>query len=142
MATFELDICESFLWRRLNVDPILQSVWIDRIYNGAPPQGVTRPHGLITLQTAGDDLAGNNVRTAARLTYLVRVIFEGEDLWDGNVAASRIDTLLDRTTGTVPEGSVLMCRRVGAFSLVEFPQGRRVNHRGGFYEMLVQANPN
>lgn len=141
MATFELDLAEVFLYRKLSLDPVLQSFWLDRLYNGAVPQGATYPVGLFSVQSATDDLAGQNVRTAARPTYLVRVIFEGQDLDVGRDAVSRIDTLLDRSFGSVPGGTILMCRRIGAFSQVEFPQGRRINHRGGFYELLAQATP-
>lgn len=141
---FELDLTETYIWDRLNDDPELVAVWEDRLFMGAPPQGAAHPLGLVTLQTATDDLAGSNRRTAARVVYLIRTIFEGEDLASGEAAASRVDALLDRSTGDVvgpPSGTILMCRRQGMFSLVEFPQGRRLNHRGAFFEFLTQGTP-
>ena len=141
---YELDLTETYIWERLNADPELVAVWADRLFMGAPPQGTAHPLGLVTLQTATDDLAGNNRRTAARVVYLIRTIFEGEDLAGGYAAASRVDALLDRSTGDIagpPSGTVLMCRRQGMFSLVEFPQGRRLNHRGAFFEFLTQGTP-
>jgi len=141
---FELDVTETYIYDTLSADGALEAVWDGRLFMGAPPQGAAHPLGLVTLSTATDDLAGNNRRTAARVVYLIRTIFEGEDLAVGYAAADRIDTLLDRSTGAIagpPSGSILMCRRQGMFSLVEFPQGRRLNHRGAFFEFLTQATP-
>lgn len=141
---YELDLTETYIYDTLSEDPELVAVWGERLFMGAPPQGAAHPLGLVTLQTATDDLAGSNIRTAARVVYLIRTIFEGEDLAAGYAAASRVDELLDRSTGAVtgpPAGSILMCRRQGMFSLVEFPQGRRLNHRGAFFEFLTQQTP-
>jgi hypothetical protein len=142
---FEPGLAEKWLYTTLSQDGTIQAAVSTRVYNADVPGTASRPYIVFSNLSGTDALGGSNTRMFDRLLYLIEVIFEGSSLVAHDATQARIDTLLHGATNVAVSvsggsGIILNCKRIATSNRVEYPQGVRINHRGGTYELLVRSN--
>ena len=134
----ELVTADKWLYSVLNGDATLKG-YTPKIYALPVPQGVSLPYvaynelSAVDLQTLGPN------RVWVNTLFVVRAVFEAAS-WGGNLelAANRIDTLLQAAQGSVSGGNVWACVREQPFRLIESHAGAQYRQLGGIYRIFVR----
>jgi hypothetical protein len=122
---------------------VLSTGITSRIYDSLIDQAQTTfPCIVFSMQVARDDLVLNNARRVwAQYLFQVKVIGKNHAYSQLTDLASRIDTLINRGSGTPTGGNVITCVRERTLRFAENPDeaGIIYRHLGGLYDMIVQA---
>ncbi len=129
---------ERWLYTVLSGDATLAGL-VSGVFAYMAPSTASLPYVVYTMQS-GRDLNGlGPTRWWSDTRYLVRGIAEtttfGGDL---KTIADRIDAVLQAASGTVVDGTVVVCVREQPFSMVEVANERQYRHLGGVYRLIVQ----
>lgn len=127
---------EEALYAKLSGDSTLSALAPSGVWRDTAPEGTTGVF-VIVAQTAAADAYTLSKRAWTAYKYDVQAIGPGESAAGVLDAAAQIDTVLNDATWSVTGGSVLVSRRVNAFTYVELDSGERYQHAGGTY--LIEA---
>ena len=109
-------------------------VWRDL----APPDTAT-PYMIVSLQAGQDVLTANAFRLFVYGVYQIKAVGPGNNYSGIVTAASRVDALLGRTSGTTTNGIILACYRETPLAVSEIVDGELWNNLGGFYRIAIQG---
>lgn len=126
---------DKWLYSVLHADATLLAAAPGDVHADAAPRGTAFPLVIFSLQDAFDGMGVNGTRILVRATYQVKVVGQGASYNALDTAASRIDTLLHRTSGAVSGGTIYGCVRVEPLRYREDIDGVEYRHLGGFYEL-------
>jgi hypothetical protein len=109
-------------------------------YSTIAPEGAAQPFIIFQQQATSDLMGVGPARIWASLLYLVKVSGQTTTFAPLRATADAIDAALHAASGTVVGGTVLICTRERAFSLVEVPNGVEWRHLGGTFRLLIQGS--
>lgn len=109
-----------------------------KVYKLPAPQGAQLPYAAFNMLSAVDLQAVGTARVWSDMLYVVRAIFETNTL-GGNLelAANRIDVLLQAASGSASSGVVWACVREQPFEMEENNAGQELRHLGGIYRIFA-----
>lgn len=129
---------DQWLYERLSGDTTLSNLVGGRIYAYLAPQDATLPFVLYSHQ-AGHDVRGvGPARIMTSLVYQVKAVGQGGSFGPLKAIADRLDTLLQGASGSVVDGTVLMCVREQPIEYVEIEDGVQYRHLGGLWRIIAQ----
>ena len=138
MASSAID---AALISRLSSDATLQGLAPGGVWRDIAPQGVQEPFIVVT-QTSHEDAYQTIGATAyERVLYLVKAVQAAASGAGAQAAADRVHTLLQNHTLTITGYICLSCKRDERIAYVEVDEesDQRFQHRGGYYEVMAQA---
>jgi hypothetical protein len=131
-------VAEQWLYTVLSGDTALAAVVGTRIYAYIAPEGAAMPY-VVYQNQAGRDVRGvGPLRIMANLLYVVKVIGATNSFGTLEVAANRIDAVLQAASGTNVRGTVIACVREQPFALVESLESGQYRHLGGIYRLWAK----
>lgn len=129
---------DQWLYERLSGDTTLSNLVGGRIYSYLAPQDAVLPFVLFSHQ-AGHDVRGvGPARIMTSLVYQVKAVGQGHSFGPLKAIADRLDTLLQGASGSVVDGTVLMCVREQPVEYVETDDGVQYRHLGGLWRIIAQ----
>ena len=129
---------DTWLYTVLHGDATLLAAAPGDVHADAAPRGSVFPLVIFALQDATDGMGVNGTRILTRATYIVKVVGQATGYKALDTAASRVDTLLHRASGSVVGGTIYSCVRTEPFQYREDLDGVEYRHLGGLYEIQVQ----
>jgi hypothetical protein len=135
---FATEAAIAFAYATLNGDSTLAALVTGGWHLDLAPAGSTEPYGVIHQQSAPDTRTMNAYLIHTDVLLTVRVI-GSQTLMNTLVsAAQRVDTLLGRTSGTAPDGTVITaCYRENELAIPELVGGVLKMALGGTYRHIV-----
>lgn len=131
-------VVEEWLYTVLSGDAVLSAAVGGRIYGYVAPTGAALPY-VIYQQQAGRDIAGvGPARIMSTFSYIVKCVAKGNSFAGIEVAANRIDAVLQAASGSNVRGTVIACVREAPFALVESTDTGQYRHLGGSYRLWAQ----
>lgn len=130
---------ELALYAKLSGDATLTTLAPSGVWRDVAPEGTTGVF-VITAQTAATDEYTMSRRAWTAYRYDVQAVGPGDSAAGVLDAATQIDAVLNDATWTVTGGSVLVSRRVNAFTYLDLDSGERYQHAGGTYLIEAQTN--
>lgn len=129
---------EQWLYTVLSGDTTLSSLVGGRIYSYLAPQDAVLPFVVYSHQ-AGHDVRGvGPTRIMTSLVYQVKAVGQGGSFQPLKAIADRLDVLLQGASGSVVDGTVLMCVREQPVEYVEVENGVQYRHLGGLWRIIAQ----
>lgn len=139
MSVHELTSAELWLQATLADDSTLLGYAPGGVFAAMAPDGTTTPYVVFGLQSPGvDTLTANAVRLLANPLYQIVAVGEASKMSGIVAAASRIDDLLKRASGTVSGGYVAVCYREQPLMKNELINTIVWRSIGGLYRMIVE----
>ena len=143
MSLHEVEIAMAWLYGALTGDATLTSLLASGaqgIWRAYAPPGTAPVYVIYGLQSGGNDtLTMNAVRLLTNPLYQVKAVGPaGSSMQSILDAASEIDNLLKRTSGTVAGGFVGVCYREQPLSVDELVNGEVWSNVGGMYRLQIQ----
>ena len=135
----EVDAGLSFIYGKLNGDVTLLGYATGGVHRGSAPVGTEGVFVTIGFQAGRDTLTGNAFRVLSQ--PLFRVLAAGPESSTQAVvnAASRIDDLLKRTSGTVTGAKIDDCYREEPLQFEQMlPTGEKRIFFGGLYRTIIE----
>lgn len=108
------------------------------VFAGAAPEGQTAPFVVYNWQGGQDVMVQGGRRVMNDSLYQVKVVAPSDQIVALQTAADRIDTLLQRASGSANGGVILFCLRERATALDNTVNGVLWSNIGGLYRMLAQ----
>ena len=129
---------DAMLMTVLGGDATLSTLAPGGVWRGIAPSGVT---GTVVVfsQASGTDDYVLSKRAFTVYRYLVKAITPGESSAPANLAADRIDALLNDATPTLTSGTLLYMRRAQTVSMPEALGGETYQHAGGYYDIYAEG---
>lgn len=129
---------DQWLYERLSGDSTLSGLVGGRIYSYLAPQDAALPFVVFSHQ-AGHDVRGvGPARIMTSLVYQVKAVGQGHSFQQLKAIADRLDALLQGASGSVVDGTVLMCVREQPVEYVETDDGIQYRHLGGMWRIIAQ----
>ena len=134
----EIVTASKWLYGVLNGDATLKT-YTPNIYALPAPQGAALPYTVFNELSAVDLQTLGPQRIWTNALFIVRAVMETES-YGGNLelAANRIDTLLQAQHGSVTGGNVWACVREQPFWLIDYHGGQQIRHLGGIYRIFAK----
>jgi hypothetical protein len=131
------DAIDAMLMTVLGGDATLATLAPGGVWRGLAPDGVT---GTVVVfsQASGTDDYTLKTRAFTVYRYLVKAIAPGESSAPANLAASRIDVLLNDATPTLASGTLIYMRRAQTVSMAQADTAETYQHQGGYYDIFAQ----
>lgn len=144
MSVHEVQIALEFLYSTLIGDATLTALLANGthgIWRDYAPPGTTPVYVIFGMQSpGGDTLTMNAVRLLTNPLYQVKAVGPASNMQPILDAASEIDNLLKRTSGTVTGGLVSACYRESPLEVPELVNGETWNNVGGLYRLQIQQS--
>ena len=139
MSTHEVLIAFEFLYTTLSSDSQLQGYASGGTWRGMAPVSTVPPFTVMSFMSATDTLTMNRVRLLSN--PLIQVKASGPSSLTAQIgqAASRIDTLLKRVSGSTSDGLILSCSQESPLMLDELVNGVQWTNIGGLYRLQIQS---
>lgn len=139
MSVHELASAFQWLYATLSGDATLAGYAPGGIFADLADEGTATPYVVFNVQSPGvDTLTANAVRIFAKPLYQVVAVGEAEKMTNIANAASQIDALLKRTSGTVTGGLMAVCYREQPLEKAELINTIKWKSLGGLYRILVE----
>ncbi len=135
----ETTAAARWLYGVLSADATLSALVSGRVFAYRVPQGTAFPCVVFQMQAPQlDSKAIGNVRLASRMVMAVKAIGQGADFIAIQPIASRIDQLLEASSGSNVDGVVVACVRDMPLEMLESSDpGIDYAHLGGLYRLTV-----
>lgn len=141
MSAHELVSAEEWIYNTLSNDTPLLTSAPGGVFAAMAPDGTATPYVVFGLQSGGvDTLTMNAVRLITNPLYQIVVTGEASKMSDIVAAASRIDDLMKRASGTVTGGYIADCHREQPLVKNELINTVVWRSIGGLYRMIVEQN--
>lgn len=141
MSRHELASAQEWLYTTLSGDATLAGYAPGGVYPDLAPDGTATPYVVFSLQSPGvDSLTMAAVRVLANPLYQVVCVAEASKFVAVANAASEIDDLLKRTSGTVTGGYIGSCYREQPVEKAELINTVVWKSLGGLYRLAVEQN--
>lgn len=139
MSVHELTAADVWIDATLSQDTELSGYAPGGVYADMAPDGTPTPYIVFSLQSGGvDSLTANAVRLLTNPLYQIVATGESSKMSSIVNAASRIDDLLKRTSGTVNGGYVAVCYREQPLQKPELINTVVWRSIGGLYRMILE----
>lgn len=139
MSVHELASAETWLEATLSGDLTLMGYAPGGVFAYMAPDGTPTPYVVFGEQSPGNDsLTANAVRLLTNPLYQVVVTGEASKMSSIVNAASRLDDLLKRASGTVVGGYIAVCYREQPLQKAELINTVVWRSIGGLYRMTVE----
>jgi len=139
MSVHELVSDEAWIYATLANDTQLSTSAPGGVFAYLAPDGTTTPYVVFSLQSPGNDsLTMNAVRLLTNPLYQVVAVGESSKMSDIVAAASRIDDLMKRTSGTVTGGYIAACYREQPVQKAEIINTVIWRSLGGLYRLASE----
>lgn len=135
----EVVYADQWLYGLLSGDAPLTGLVGTRIHSYVAPEGVVFPYVLYAFQGGADVSVVGGVRIFNSGLYQVKAVGRTESLASLQVIANRLDTLLQRASGSVTGGIILACVRTQPLAYAEVSNQYQYRHLGGLYRIQVQG---
>jgi len=133
------DAAERWLVATLANDATLTGLGITGVYVDVAPESASFPCIVIGQQTARDVMVVGAYRIFENLLFLVRAVGQTQSYAALASAASRIDALLHRQSGSGADGTTWGCVREQSFRLAEVQSGVQYRHSGGVFRLFTTS---
>jgi hypothetical protein len=135
----EIGLALKFLVATLSGDTTLMNELAPGgVHRAMASPGTPTPFVIVANQDGNDVLTMNAVRVMSDLLFQVKAAGPASNTGGIVAAASRIDELLKRTSGTVTNGIILSCYRDSPLEYDEPISGVQWSHFGGLYRLEIQ----
>jgi hypothetical protein len=139
MSVIETGLALQWLTSTLLNDATLTSLAPGSVWRGLAPTSVTTyPFCVYNFQAGSDLLTFNVTRIWSSQLFQVRCVGPASNTAGIMNAASRVDALLGRTSGTPTGGIIYAAYRESPLLLEELVNGVLFSSIGGLYRLLVQ----
>lgn len=129
---------DQWLFQILSNDSILRNFVNDRIYGYLAPQKSDLPFIIFSKQSGVDIRGVGPSRIMSDLLYQVKVVDYGRSPQKSKNIGDRLDVLLQGASGTLNDGTILMCVREQIIEYIEFVDGIPLHHLGGLWRIFVR----
>jgi hypothetical protein len=142
VSVHELVAAEMWLNATLSGDTVLTAIATGGVFQDYAPDGTQPPWVIFTLQSPGNDsLTLNAVRVMTNPLYQIVVVGPASPpamaLAVAN-AASELDTLMKRTSGTVVGGYIADCHRESPLTKSETINTVKWKSTGGLFRLAIE----
>lgn len=128
----------TWLYNTLHGDATLLT-YVTGVYAGTAPDGAVDPYVVYNWQGGADVMVANGRRVMNNSLYQVKVVGQAStNIAKITSAADRIDTLLQRASGTVSGGTILFCERQYPLIVDNVVNGVLWTNVGGLYRIFAQ----
>jgi hypothetical protein len=135
----EVDAGYAFIYATLNGDATLASYATGGVHRGTAPAGTTSVFVTIKYQAGRDTLTMNAVRILSQPLFVVLAAGPESSTQTIVNAASRIDALIGRTSGTTTGAKIDSCYREEPLQFEkELPTGEKRVFFGGLYRTQIE----
>lgn len=132
-------IAIDHIYSKLASDATLLAIPIGGVFRGIAPDGTATPY-LVMAPMSGHDVYGpGSPRYMDDLLMQVYAIGPAASYANTRTAANQLDTLLEKSAGTVSSGIVIACRRQQPLALDELVGGVIWSRLGGLYRLWVSS---
>lgn len=138
MSVHEAFIAIDFLNTTLSGDASLSSLAPGGVWRGVAPPNTPTPFVVFSNQSAVDVITANGLRLMTDQLFQVKAVGPIDQTEQISQAASAIDDLLKKTSGTAIGGYVLDCHRESILQLDEMIAGDLWTNIGGLYRLQAQ----
>lgn len=135
----EVIYADQWLYSVLSTDATLASLVGTRIYSYLAPDNHTFPFALYSYQGSHDVVVIGAYRVFNSGLYQVKGVDQSNSFATAGAIANRIDTLLQRASGSVTNGIIYGCSREQPIQYPESSNGLRYAHSGGLYRIYCQG---
>ena len=139
MSTHEVIIAFEFLYATLSGDSTLASYATNGIWRGMAPVSTQPPFVVMGFMSGTDTLTGNRVRLLSNPLIQVKASGPSSMTTQLGQAASQIDTLLKRVSGTTSDGLIHSCYQESPLMLESLVNGVQWTDIGGLYRLQIQS---
>ena len=139
MSLHEVEIALAWLFATMTGDSTLVSLVPGGFWRSYAPPSTSPVYVIFGLQSGGNDtLTMNAVRLLTNPLYQIKACGPASNMQAILDAASELDNLLKRTSGTVSGGYVGVCYREQPLSVDELVNGEVFSNIGGLYRLMIQ----
>lgn len=139
MSVHELASADLWIAGTLAGDSTLAGYAPGGVFADLAPDGTTTPYVVYALQSPGPDtLTANAVRLLTNPLFQVVAVGEASKMAAIVNAASRIDDLLKRASGTVTGGYIAVCYREQPLQKSELINTVVWRSIGGLYRLILE----
>jgi len=140
MSVHEAFIAIDFIYTTLSDDASLSSLAPGGVWRGVAPPDTPTPFVVFSNQSAVDVITANGLRLMTDQQFQVKAVGPIDETDAISQAASAIDDLLKRTSGTATGGYILDCHRESILQIDEMVAGDLWTNIGGVYRLEVQQS--
>lgn len=127
----------SWLYSVLHGDATLMAL-VTGVFAGAAPEGQIAPYVVYNWQGGADVMVTNGRRTMNNSLYQVKCVGPADTITTLQTACDRLDTLLQRASGTTTGATILFCERERPVALDNTVNGVLWTNVGGLYRIYAQ----
>jgi len=139
MSLHEVEIALAWLYGAMTGDSTLTALVPGGFWRAYAPPSTSPVYVIFGLQSGGNDtLTMNAVRLLANPLYQIKAVGPASNMQAILDAASELDNLLKRTSGTIVGGYVGACYREQPLSVDELVNGEVWSNVGGMYRLQIQ----
>jgi len=135
----EVDAGYAFIYATLSGDATLSGYATGGVHRGSAPVGTTGVFATIKFQAGRDTLTFNVVRVLSHPLFVVLAAGPESSTQTIVNAASRIDALIGRASGTVTGAKIDACYREEPLQFEKaLPTGEKRIFFGGLYRTIIE----
>lgn len=140
MSAHEIALSFEWLYSTLSGDSTLAGYAPGGVFRSLAPPTTATPFVIMSYQSGLDSLTMNAVRMMSELLFLAKAVGPATSMAGIVNAASQIDVLLKRTSGTTVDGlgAILACYREQPLEVDEIVNGELWTNIGGLYRLQIE----
>ena len=139
-AGAETALADTWIESQLSGSTAVTAIVSTRIYPDVAPPDASYPFIVYSLVSPDDVRGVSSQRIMSSTIYLVKATALSPNFNALSPVAEAIDAALDKQSGPVTGGTVLMCARQRPHRQAETTDGKTYRHLGGEYLIQVQGD--
>lgn len=126
---------------KLANDATLQGLAPGGVFREVAPQGAEEPYVIVQLMDHRDEYQLARAEAYETFSYMIKAVQQSASGTAAQAAADRVHALLQNGTLSPTNYVLLLMQRESRIAYVEIDEerDRRYQHRGGLYDVMVQA---
>lgn len=137
MPGLEMAAARQYLYGALHGDATLMALVHDVWPGGSAPEGTAFPFVVFQFMSGVPYAAVGAYRIWNNMVWLVKAVGETADISALDTIVARIDTLLQRGSGTPAAGTIWSCVQETTIEYPETISGKQYRHLGATYRLFA-----